>query len=94
MANRANRSEPRKDRPETEEASPPLLSDKLIAQLQSAVSAARSRRMPVATTPLQATLPQNRPVNQTPTSNRTQVSTLKTSKMNEVDTRVARAPGS
>jgi hypothetical protein len=47
MANRANRSEPRKDRPETEEASPPLLSDKLIAQLQSAVSAARSRRMPV-----------------------------------------------
>ena len=47
MANRANRREPKKDRAETGEASPPLLSDKLIAQLQSAVNAARSKRMAV-----------------------------------------------
>jgi hypothetical protein len=47
MANRANRREPKKDRPEIEEASPPLLSEELIAELQGAVSAARSKRMRV-----------------------------------------------
>jgi hypothetical protein len=45
MAKRANGSEPQKDRREIGEASPPLLSEKLIAQLQGAVNAARSRRM-------------------------------------------------
>jgi hypothetical protein len=47
MANRENRSEPKKGRPETGEASPPLLSEELIAQLQAAVSAARNKRMPI-----------------------------------------------
>ncbi len=36
---------PRKDRPTTEEATPPLLSKKLIAQLQGAVRAAQRKRM-------------------------------------------------
>ncbi len=42
MSKRTN--EGTKDRPTTEEAAPPLLSEKLIAQLQGAVSDARRRR--------------------------------------------------
>jgi hypothetical protein len=45
MAKTANGSEPKKHRPTTTEASPPLLSEKLIAQLQNAVCAARSKRI-------------------------------------------------
>jgi hypothetical protein len=46
MPKRENGYEPKKDRPMPREAAPPLLSDKLIAQLQDAVSAAQRRRMP------------------------------------------------
>jgi hypothetical protein len=35
-----------KDRPMTEEATPPLLSEKLIAQLQGAVDAAQRKQLP------------------------------------------------
>ncbi len=45
MAKRANGGGPKKDRPTTTEASPPLLSEKLIAQFQNAVAAARSKRI-------------------------------------------------
>jgi hypothetical protein len=45
MAKRAKGSEPKKDRPTATEASPPLLSERLIAQLQNAVGAARSKRI-------------------------------------------------
>jgi hypothetical protein len=45
MTKKASGSEPKKDRPTTTEASPPLLSEKLIAQLQNAVCAARSKRI-------------------------------------------------
>ena len=45
MLKRENGCEPKKDRPIPGEAAPPLLSDKLIAQLQNAVSAAQRKRM-------------------------------------------------
>jgi hypothetical protein len=44
MSKRASDGRSQKDRPTTEEAAPPLLSEKLIAQLQGAVSAAQRRR--------------------------------------------------
>jgi hypothetical protein len=44
MAKTANGSKPKKDRPTTE-ASPPLLSEKLIAQFQNAVCAARRKQI-------------------------------------------------
>ena len=44
MSKRVSDSRPLKDRPMTEEGPPPLLSDKLITQLQAAVSAAQRRR--------------------------------------------------
>jgi len=46
MSKRENAYGPKKDRPMPGEAAPPLLSDKLIAQLQNAVSAAQRKRMP------------------------------------------------
>jgi hypothetical protein len=46
MSKRENDGEPKKSRPMPGEAAPPLLSDKLIAQLQHAVSAARRKRIP------------------------------------------------
>ena len=46
MSKRTYDGTSRKDRPPTEEAAPPLLSEKLIAQLQGAVSAAQRRRKP------------------------------------------------
>jgi len=46
MSNRASDGRPKKDLPMTEEATPPLLSEKLIAQLQGAVGAAQRKRMP------------------------------------------------
>jgi hypothetical protein len=45
MSKRENGCDPKKDRPMPGEAAPPLLSDKLIAQLQNAVSAAQRKRM-------------------------------------------------
>jgi hypothetical protein len=44
MSKKANGGEPMKDQPAKDEASPPILSEKLITQLQSAVRAARQRR--------------------------------------------------
>jgi hypothetical protein len=45
MSKRASEGRPEKDRPTTEEAAaPPLLSEKLIAQLQGVVVAAQRRR--------------------------------------------------
>ena len=44
MTKRTYDGRSQKDCPATEEAAPPLLSEKLIAQLQGAVSAARRRR--------------------------------------------------
>jgi hypothetical protein len=44
MSKRAKDSESKRSRPRTEESAPPLLSDKLIAQLQGAVSAAQRKR--------------------------------------------------
>jgi hypothetical protein len=44
MSKRANGGKPRTERPE--ESQPPLLSEKLIAQLQDAVNAAQRKRMP------------------------------------------------
>ena len=35
------------DRPNADESAPPLLSDKLISQLQQAVEAAQRKRMPL-----------------------------------------------
>ena len=46
MSKRENGYEPKKNRPMLREAAPPLLGDKLIAQLQNAVSAAQRKRMP------------------------------------------------
>jgi hypothetical protein len=46
MSKRENGCERKKGRPMPREAAPPLLSDKLIAQLQHAVSAAQRKRMP------------------------------------------------
>jgi hypothetical protein len=46
MSKRENGCEPKKVRPMPGEAAPPLLSDKLIAQLQNAVSAAQRKRIP------------------------------------------------
>jgi hypothetical protein len=46
MLKRENGCKPNKDRPMPGEAAPPLLSDKLIAQLQNAVSAAQRKRIP------------------------------------------------
>jgi hypothetical protein len=46
MSKRENAGEPKKDRPMPGQAAPPLLSDKLIAQLQNAVSAAQRKHMP------------------------------------------------
>lgn len=46
MSKRENGCEPKKNRPMPKQAAPPLLSDKLIAQLQNAVSAAQRKRMP------------------------------------------------
>ena len=43
MSKRANGGEPKRGRLTNGEAAPPLLSEKLIAQLQSAVGAAASR---------------------------------------------------
>jgi len=45
MSKRENDCEPKKAGPMPGEAAPPLLSDKLIAQLQNAVSAAQRKRM-------------------------------------------------
>jgi hypothetical protein len=44
MTKRANGREPQKTCPTTEESAPPLLSEKLVAQLQGAVSAAQRKR--------------------------------------------------
>ena len=44
MAKKSPDGRPRKDPPTTEEATPPLLSKKLIAQLQGAVRAAQRKR--------------------------------------------------
>jgi hypothetical protein len=46
MSKRENGGEPKKDRPMSGDAAPPLLSDKLIEQLQNAVSAAQRKRLP------------------------------------------------
>jgi len=46
MSKRVNDGEPKKDWPKSEEASPPLLGEKLIAQLQNAVRAAQRGRVP------------------------------------------------
>jgi len=46
MSKRDSDGSPHNDPPMTEEPTPPLLSEKLIAQLQGAVSAARRKRMP------------------------------------------------
>ena len=46
MSKRANGGKPKTDGPITGEKAPPLLSEKLIAQMQSAVSAAQRKRMP------------------------------------------------
>jgi hypothetical protein len=45
MAKTEKGNDPKKDRATTTEVSPPLLSEKLIAQLQNAVGAARSKRI-------------------------------------------------
>jgi hypothetical protein len=45
MAKRAKDPESKRSRPTTEESAPPLLSEKLIAQLQGAVGAAQRKRM-------------------------------------------------
>jgi hypothetical protein len=44
MLRKVKGGEPMKDQPTKVEATPPLLSEKLIAQLQSAVGAAQKRR--------------------------------------------------
>jgi hypothetical protein len=46
MSKGANDGRPKEDRPMTEEATPLPLSEKLIAQLQNAVSAAQRKRIP------------------------------------------------
>jgi hypothetical protein len=46
MTKTTSDGKPKKGRPMTEGATPPLLSEKLIAQLQGAVSAAQRKRMP------------------------------------------------
>jgi hypothetical protein len=46
MSKKANGGEPKRDRPMTGEASPPHLSEKLIAQLQGAVRTAQRKRIP------------------------------------------------
>jgi hypothetical protein len=46
MSKRVSDDRPKKDRPMTEEATPPLLSEKLIAQLQGAVDAAQRKQLP------------------------------------------------
>jgi hypothetical protein len=46
MSKRAIDDKSKQDRPMTGEATPPLLSEELIAQLQRAVSAAQRKRMP------------------------------------------------
>jgi hypothetical protein len=45
MSKRTTGSEPKKYPPTSEDASPPLLSEKLIAQLQKTVSAAQRKRI-------------------------------------------------
>jgi hypothetical protein len=45
MSKRTSCSEPKKYPPTSEDASPPLLSEKFIAQLQKAVSAAQRKRI-------------------------------------------------
>lgn len=46
MSKSANGGEPQQDGSMTGGPSPPLLSEKIIAQLQNAVSAAQRKRMP------------------------------------------------
>ncbi len=46
MSKRARDGKPKKSRPMTEAATPPLLSKKLKAQHQKAVTAAQRKRMP------------------------------------------------
>jgi len=46
MSKRASDGRPKKGRPMTEDATPPPLSEKRIAQLQEAVSAAHRKRIP------------------------------------------------
>ena len=46
MSKRANGGKPKIDGSKVREKAPPLLSEKLIAQMQSAVSAAQRKRMP------------------------------------------------
>lgn len=48
MPKKAGDDRAEKDAPRTEQAAPPLLSEKLIAQLQHAVAAARRKRTPAA----------------------------------------------
>jgi hypothetical protein len=45
MSKRAKDPESKRNRPTTEESAPPLLSEKLIAQLQGAVRTAQRKRM-------------------------------------------------
>jgi len=45
MSKRAGNGSRKKGQPVTEEASPPLLSEQLIAQLQAVVSAAQRKRL-------------------------------------------------
>jgi hypothetical protein len=45
MAKTEKGNDPKKDRQTTTEVSPPLLSEKLIAQFQNAVRAARNKRI-------------------------------------------------
>jgi hypothetical protein len=46
MSKRANGGNPKSGEAMTREKAPPLLSEKLIAQMQSAVSAAQRKRLP------------------------------------------------
>jgi hypothetical protein len=46
MSKGTNDGRPKEDRPKTGEATPPPLSEKLIAKLQMAVGAAQRKRMP------------------------------------------------
>ncbi len=46
MSKETNDGRPKERRPKTEQATPPPLSEKLIAKLQIAVSAAQRKRMP------------------------------------------------
>jgi hypothetical protein len=54
MANKTNGGEPKHPRVHPGESTPPLLSEKLIAQLQGAVAAAQRKRMPESTGILKA----------------------------------------